>query len=76
MAREGVSRACCLYDDIKKRIIMFYTGDKDKKELLKELKVILPPFMLPNVINKLEEMPLNKNGKIDRNTLKEYGGKK
>ena len=76
MARDGVSRACCLYDNVKKKIIMFYTGSKDKKELLKELKVILPPFMLPNTINKLEEMPLNKNGKIDRNTLKEYGGKK
>lgn len=75
MAREGVSRACCLYDSVKKKIIMFYTGEKDKKELLKELKVILPPFMLPNTINKLEEMPLNKNGKIDRNVLKEYGGK-
>lgn len=75
MAREGVSRACCLYDSVKKKIIMFYTGEKDKKELLKELKVILPPFMLPNTINKLEEMPLNKNGKIDRNALKEYGGK-
>ena len=75
-ARDGVSRVCCLYDNIKKKILMFYTGNKEKKELLKELKVILPPFMLPNTITQLEEMPLNKNGKIDRNALKEYGGKK
>lgn len=76
MARDGISRVCCLYDNIKKKILMFYTGNKEKKELLKELKVILPPFMLPNTITQLEEMPLNKNGKIDRNALKEYGGKK
>ena len=69
MARDGVSRACCIYDSVKKRLILFYTGERDKKELEKELKEILPPFMLPNKMFRLEEMPLNKNGKIDRHAL-------
>lgn len=69
MAKEGVTRACCIYEPEKKKLIMFYTGAKDKKVLAAELKEDLPPFMLPGTIKKLEEMPLNKNGKIDRTYL-------
>ena len=69
MARDGVSRACCIYDAKKKRLILFYTGERDKKDLEKELREILPPFMVPNKTIRLEEMPLNKNGKIDRHAL-------
>ncbi|MBQ7994264.1 MAG: amino acid adenylation domain-containing protein [Solobacterium sp.] len=71
---EGIERACCLYDAVKKKIVLFYTGSKDKKELLEEMKELLPVFMIPNKAIQLEEMPLNKNGKIDRNALKETGG--
>lgn len=69
MARDGVTRTCCIYDSEKKRLILFYTGDRDKIELMKELRTVLPPFMLPNSLVPVEEMPLNKNGKIDRNKL-------
>ncbi len=73
-ARDGITRACCLYNNVKKRIILFYTGERESKELLTELRDVLPPFMLPNKLERLEEMPLNKNGKIDRNALKKLGG--
>jgi len=69
MAQEGVSRACCIYDFDKKRIIMYYTGDADKKQLTAALKTVLPPFMIPNSFKPIDEMPLNKNGKIDRKAL-------
>ena len=69
MARDGVSRACCIYDAKKKRLILFYTGDREKKDLEKELREVLPPFMMPNKTIRLEVMPLNKNGKIDRHAL-------
>ena len=72
MALEGVERACCLYDTAKKRLLLFYTGAREKKDLESELRGTLPPFMIPNKIFCLEEMPLNKNGKIDRNALMEY----
>ena len=38
-------------------------------ELLAALKESLPPFMQPNTAVQLDEMPLNKNGKIDRTAL-------
>ncbi len=71
MAREGVTRTCCIYDHEKQRLILFYTGDREKVSLMKELRTVLPPFMLPNSLVPVEEMPLNKNGKIDRKKLME-----
>ena len=68
-AVEGVSRACCIYDEKKKRIRMFYTGTIDKKDLSAALHEALPAFMTPNNIRKIDEMPLTKNGKIDRAKL-------
>jgi D-alanine--poly(phosphoribitol) ligase subunit 1 len=34
-----------------------------------ELKNLLPSFMLPHKIIILDDLPINKNGKIDRNIL-------
>jgi amino acid adenylation domain-containing protein len=73
-ARAKITRACCLYDQVKKRILLFYTGEREGKELLTELRDVLPPFMLPNKLTKLDEMPMTKNGKIDRAKLKALGG--
>lgn len=69
MATDGVTRACCIYEPDKKKLILFYTGDKDKKELQAHLKEDLPPYMIPSTVKQLEEMPVNKNGKIDRTYL-------
>ena len=69
MATEGVTRACCIYEPDKKKLILFYTGDKDKKELQAHLKEDLPPYMIPSTVKVLKEMPVNKNGKIDRTYL-------
>lgn len=66
---EGIDRNCCVYDFEKAMIVLFYTGALDKSALRKKLKLLLPKYMLPNLVNQLEEMPLNLNGKIDRNLL-------
>ena len=53
-----------------------YQGKADDKAIFKEISNMLPSFMIPNRFIVVEEMPLNKNGKIDRNALMElYGGK-
>lgn len=69
MAVSGVERACCIYDHDKKKIVLFYCGDLDKKELVASLKEALPQFMVPTAVRQMEELPLNKNGKIDRQKL-------
>lgn len=69
-AVDGVTRTCCLYDEKKKRIVLFYTGDADKDTVHEGLLKRLPQFMMPGKTVQLDEFPLNKNGKIDRNLLK------
>ena len=68
-AIEGVERACCIYDHARQRIRLYYTGTHEKDELSAALHEALPPFMMPNTVKQLDEMPLTKNGKIDRTAL-------
>lgn len=70
-ALEGIERSCCFYDAKRDRIVLFYTGTLEKCGLREALKMALPNYMLPNRTEKLEQMPLNLNGKIDRAKLKE-----
>lgn len=62
----------CLYDELKKRIVLLYTGRIDEHEIKYRLKQMLPEYMLPGCYFHLKEMPLNLNGKIDRQALKKY----
>ena len=68
---EGVRRACCVYDAEGKRIVLYYVGEPDDKALLGALGTYLPRYMLPSVLQRLSDLPLTDNGKIDRRTLKE-----
>ena len=66
---DGIDRVCCMYDKLNSHIVLFYTGCIKANELKKSLRKLLPKYMLPNKYNFLDEMPLNLNGKIDRNGL-------
>jgi len=68
--REGVKTACCIFDNVKKKIILFYVGDVTPAEMTTYIKEKLPRYMVPNVVRQLGEMPFTPNGKIDRNGLK------
>lgn len=71
---EGVDSNCCLYNVKKSLIILFYTGSIGPDTLTEALKKLLPVYMIPNRKKHLETMPLNLNGKIDRQKLKELAG--
>lgn len=68
---KEIQRVCCVYDEVKSKLYAFYIGNIDKRELKEQLTNQLPVFMVPNVIRQIEEMPLTKNGKIDRKALLE-----
>ena len=65
-----VRSACCIFDDVKKKIVLYYTGELELAELTEYVKSKLPRYMIPNVTRQLENLPLTPNGKIDRNLLK------
>lgn len=71
-----IERCLCMYDEKKSKIVAFYQGDINKRELYRELTVFLPEYMIPNAYRQVESMPLNKNGKIDRAKLKDLYLKK
>ena len=73
-SKENVERSCCLYDNNKKKLLLVVSGNVDKKELLESMRKDLPPFMIPNKVFVVEQMPMTKNGKIDRNALKKEVG--
>ncbi|MCC8140491.1 MAG: amino acid adenylation domain-containing protein [Lachnospiraceae bacterium] len=68
-ALPGIARACCVYDEPNTRIIAFYVGEPDAKEIITRLTERLPRFMIPSIFRRVEAMPLTKNGKIDRKAL-------
>jgi len=68
---EEIKLSGCIYDTEKGKIVLYYVGDMEAAELTKVLRDKLPRYMLPNYIEKLSEMPLTPNGKINRVFLKE-----
>ena len=66
-----VDTACCLFDNEKKKIVLYYDGSAEPGVIAAYIKEKLPRYMVPNVIKQLEHMPLTPNGKINRNLLKE-----
>lgn len=69
MAVEGIVRSCCVFDEKKSRLTGFYVGSYESKELHEILTSKLPAFMVPGALKPLKEMPMTKNGKIDRKLL-------
>lgn len=70
MAINEISRCCCIFHENK--IFAFYSGaELAVKDIVAVLRKSLPVFMIPSEFVFVKEFVLNKNGKIDRNVLKE-----
>lgn len=68
---EEIDSCCCLYNTKKSKIVMIYQGNIEESEVMNRLKDLIPDYMLPNTKIKLDSMPLNLNGKVDRHKLEE-----
>ena len=67
-----VDECICLFKKETDELNLFYSGKINKDELSQYLRKKLPNFMLPSKYIRLEKLPTNANGKIDRNKLQEY----
>lgn len=69
---ENVNEAVCLFDSKSDKIILVCKGKElTNSFIVSSLLTKLPKYMMPNSINIVDEMPYNRNGKIDRVKLKE-----
>ena len=70
-----IARCCCLYNDEKKRIELFCQLNEteealDGKAIQSLLRPLLSDYMLPAKVHVLDQLPINPNGKLDRQSLK------
>ncbi len=70
-SNTSIKSNCCLHDSTKDQLVLFYVGDITEDNLRKYLSGLVLEYMLPNLYHKIDSMPLNLNGKIDRVKLKE-----
>lgn len=67
---DGVDECCALYDSGRERLYLFYTGDAAAREIALYFRRVLPGFMSPGRVVRLEDFPLLPNGKKDMQALK------
>ena len=67
-----VDYCCAVYDDANKKIILFYEKDEEIAPQIfrKSLMKFFPSYMLPSNFKRMDLLPRNTNGKIDRLQLK------
>lgn len=69
---QEVQICACILDVVRDRIICYYEGTIGIDEIKNYCKSKLPQYMIPNNFVKVDAIPLNANGKIDRRKLAEY----
>lgn len=67
---QEISLCCCVYDELRHKIVLFIDEDLDIAYINKQISKLLPKYMLPDRVIVLNKMPMNQNGKIDRAALK------
>lgn len=67
-----VKYCCAVYQYAKKEIVLYYQNDDEltEKDFRTALSKAFPAYMIPTVYVKMDELPRNTNGKIDRLLLK------
>ena len=72
-ALPGIARCCCLYHQEKRKITLFCELDKTismtGREIQSLLRSKLSSYMLPGKVVVMDALPLNANGKLDRQSL-------
>lgn len=66
-----VDNACVIYNSTQKAITLIYESKDEKSagELRKEIAKAFPKYMIPTAFIRMDELPRNTNGKIDRLAL-------
>ena len=67
----GVDECVSLYNKEKEVLYLFYSGEIAMRQVILELRKVLPGFMVPRKVKQVSALPKLASGKIDMTTLKE-----
>lgn len=68
----GVDACACTYLERRQRITLWYEGaEQDAAALTAALETRLPRYMIPDRVVRMQALPRNANGKLDRRALQE-----
>jgi amino acid adenylation domain-containing protein len=67
---SGIEEAIVFYDNDDKKIVLVCKTNLSESQIHEYLKEKLPKYMLPNEILIFDNLPHNRNGKIDRAKIK------
>ena len=71
-ALDYITACAAVYDSNNDKIILVYEGKKrETADILSDLKLRLPEYMMPQTVKRIKAMPHNANGKIDRKKILE-----
>ncbi len=67
-----VKYCCAVYQYAKKEIVLYYESENEMtdKDFRTAISKVFPAYMIPSEFIKMDELPRNTNGKIDRLMLK------
>jgi len=68
----GADKSCVIFDENKQKIICFLTQNVNRKDIVAELKNIVPAYMCPQKYIEVQELPITTSGKIDKKGLYDY----
>lgn len=68
---DGVDECVSLYHKEKEVLYLFYAGSASMKEVVLELRRVLPGFMVPRKVKQMPALPKLASGKMDMTALKE-----
>lgn len=68
-ALEKVDNCVCIYDSSSKKIVLFYVGRVNEESVKCAVEGNVPTYMYPDKICKVDNIPINPNGKFDRKLL-------
>lgn len=63
---DEVKECVCLFSKEKEELTLYYRGGIGEKQLYEYLRAKLPVFMIPSRYSRINEFPLNANGKVDK----------
>ena len=71
---DGIRNCCAVYHQDRKEIALFFESDQDLSTafIRERLNAFVPKYMLPTVFNRMDALPRNPNGKIDRHQLASF----